>query len=246
MPRTQSLCTLGPQPTPQVDLVGEEQAAAIAAGISSINTDAAVLPTTRCAVDLRHILNTGIYSGSLRGPRGEAGEAAAGPVAGHQAGAAAEAAGGPAAAGAAHEHAHDHSGSGGCAVLGCSGAGPAHQHHLPPEVQVRTVSLVEAGAPLQLCALREWLDELLWEEERGPGRPDVLRVKALLWVAGSARKHICQGVHDIYDVVEGPAWAPGERRYSKLVFIGRRLRRTALEERLAACLAGGSAGEDAL
>ena len=120
---------------------------------------------------------------------------------------------------------------------GCSGSGPAHQHHLPASARVRTVSLVVEGRPLELGALRHWLDELLWEEERGEGRPDVFRIKALLWVAGSARKHICQAVHDIYDVVEGPAWAPGERRYSKLVFIGRRLDAAALEAQLQGCLA---------
>lgn len=46
-----------------------------------------------------------------------------------------------------------------------------------------------------------------------------------------------QGVHELYDVVEGPAWAPGEPRASKLVFIGRRLRRPALAADLQACLA---------
>ena len=46
-----------------------------------------------------------------------------------------------------------------------------------------------------------------------------------------------QGVHEIYDVVEGPQWQPGEPRGSKLVFIGRRLQRDALAAGLAACLA---------
>lgn len=46
-----------------------------------------------------------------------------------------------------------------------------------------------------------------------------------------------QGVHEIYDVVEGPEWRPGEARGSKLVFIGRRLRRDALAAGLHACLA---------
>lgn len=46
-----------------------------------------------------------------------------------------------------------------------------------------------------------------------------------------------QGVHEIYDVVEGPEWRPGEPCSSKLVFIGRRLRRDALAAGLKACLA---------
>lgn len=45
------------------------------------------------------------------------------------------------------------------------------------------------------------------------------------------------GVHEIYDIVEGPDWAAGEQRASKLVFIGRRLRRDALAADLAACQA---------
>ena len=45
-----------------------------------------------------------------------------------------------------------------------------------------------------------------------------------------------QGVHEIYDVVEGPEWRPGEPRGSKLVLIGRRLRRDALAAGLQACI----------
>jgi len=91
------------------------------------------------------------------------------------------------------------------------------------------------GAALDLPRLRHWLDTLLWEETAE--KLDLFRIKGLLHVAGSNHKHILQGVHELYDIVEGPEWAPGEPRASKLVFIGRRLRRDALAADLQACLA---------
>ena len=53
---------------------------------------------------------------------------------------------------------------------------------------------------------------------------------------------VATGVHDIYDVVEGPAWREGEARYSKLVFIGRGLDAAALEAQLRRCVAGAAEG----
>lgn len=122
----------------------------------------------------------------------------------------------------------------GC-LAGAEGHGPQYQCHLAEGSRVRTVSMVLRDRPLDLRSLRHWLDELLWEE-RSAQRADVFRVKALLWVAGSERKHVCQGVYDIYDVVEGAEWAEGETRCSKVVLIGRRLQKAELEAQLAGCL----------
>ena len=104
---------------------------------------------------------------------------------------------------------------------------------------------IELERPLGLPALRLWLDELLWERTAAA---DLFRVKGLLSVAGSDSKVVLQAVHEVYDVVEGPAWQPGERRRSKVVLIGRRLDRAALEAQLRACCppdgqaAGGGEG----
>lgn len=247
-----------------MDLVSQQQLEEIQQDIAAVNTEAAVLPCHRCEVDLKHILNTGIYSGTLSPPAtiaaaeetaAAAGAGAAAAAVGQSA-AAAAACGAVAAVAAAgppegdhQEHAHSaactHSHSEGEGPCAACGHAPLHQQGLDSSSRVCTVSLVLDLRPLDLTRLRHWLDELLWEE-RSAERPDVLRVKGLLWVAGSAggSKHICQGVFDIYDVVEGPAWLPGEGRYSKLVLIGRRLDRHALQRQLEGCLAEEEAAAD--
>ena len=50
--------------------------------------------------------------------------------------------------------------------------------------------------------------------------PRMLRYKGVLYMQGSERKVIFQGVHQLMGSDLGPAWAPGETKNSKLVFIG--------------------------
>ncbi|EFN58776.1 hypothetical protein CHLNCDRAFT_29783 [Chlorella variabilis] len=197
----------------KVDLAGEEQLARVEGTIRGMNAEAAILRCQRCEIDLARILNTGIYSAVMQG-------------------------------------------------LQAAGAEPGSGH----DSRVGTVTILLPGRPLDLPRLRHWLDALLWEQEQeqeqgqGQGQgsegaaagaaggaagaataaaaaPVIFRIKGLLHVEGSERKHILQGVHEIYDVVEGPAWAPGEDRRSKVVLIGRGLDRRALERGLHSCLA---------
>lgn len=154
-----------------------------------------------------------------------------------------------------HEH-HGFNGPGPHSSIDCSSS----QH----DSRVGTVTIRLPGRALLLPRLRHWLDMLLWDQggeadggaaAQGPstilaanradtgaaaaataGVPEIFRIKGLLHVSGSSRKHVLQGVHEIYDVVEGPEWAAAEQRGSKLVFIGRRLPREALQKGLEACL----------
>ncbi len=50
--------------------------------------------------------------------------------------------------------------------------------------------------------------------------PRMLRYKGVLNMQGTDRKVIFQGVHQLMGSDLGPAWAPGEQRTSKMVFIG--------------------------
>jgi G3E family GTPase len=50
--------------------------------------------------------------------------------------------------------------------------------------------------------------------------PRMLRYKGVLNMKGTERKVIFQGVHQLMGSDLGPAWAPGEQRSSKMVFIG--------------------------
>jgi G3E family GTPase len=66
--------------------------------------------------------------------------------------------------------------------------------------------------------------------------PKMLRYKGVLHMKGSDRKVIFQGVHQLMGSDLGPKWAPGEKKQSKLVFIGIDLPRDVLLQGLEQCL----------
>ena len=60
--------------------------------------------------------------------------------------------------------------------------------------------------------------------------------KGVLHMKGSDRKVVFQGVHQLMGSDLGPKWAPGERRQSKMVFIGVDLPKDILLQGLEGCL----------
>ena len=66
--------------------------------------------------------------------------------------------------------------------------------------------------------------------------PKMLRYKGVLNMKGTDRKVIFQGVHQLMGSDLGPKWAPGEKKGSKLVFIGIDLPRDVLLQGLEQCL----------
>jgi G3E family GTPase len=86
--------------------------------------------------------------------------------------------------------------------------------------------------PLDGERFNAWLSKLL--REKGA---DIFRSKGILSVAGVEARYVFQGVHMLIDGREDRAWAPGERRASDMVFIGRNLDRAGLEEGVRSCLA---------
>ena len=66
--------------------------------------------------------------------------------------------------------------------------------------------------------------------------PKMLRYKGVLFMKGSDRKVIFQGVHQMMGSDLGPKWAPGEKKASKLVFIGIDLPKEILLQGLEGCL----------
>ncbi len=67
--------------------------------------------------------------------------------------------------------------------------------------------------------------------------PKMLRYKGVLFMKGSERKVIFQGVHQLMGSDLGPKWMPGERKNSKMVFIGIDLPKEILMQGLESCLA---------
>jgi len=66
--------------------------------------------------------------------------------------------------------------------------------------------------------------------------PKLLRYKGVLFMKGSPKKVIFQGVHQLMGSDLGPAWAPGEKKNSKMVFIGIDLPRDIFLQGLEQCL----------
>jgi G3E family GTPase len=66
---------------------------------------------------------------------------------------------------------------------------------------------------------------------------DMLRYKGVLFISGSPRRQVLQGVHMVLAAEPGRPWSRDERPASTIVFIGRKLPREAIIKGLEACLA---------
>jgi G3E family GTPase len=67
--------------------------------------------------------------------------------------------------------------------------------------------------------------------------PDLLRYKGVLFMKGSDRQTVFQGVHMMMGADLGRRWQPGEKPSSKMVFIGRNLPKDMFIKGLEQCLA---------
>jgi G3E family GTPase len=117
-----------------------------------------------------------------------------------------------------HDHGHDehhHHGEGG------------HDHG----DDVKGVALT-LEKPIDGRKITQWLDLLL--QTKGP---DILRAKGIIDVAGEDKRLVFQAVHMILEGDLQREWREGERRYSRMVFIGRDLDEKALREGFEACAA---------
>jgi G3E family GTPase len=77
-----------------------------------------------------------------------------------------------------------------------------------------------------------WINDLVQNEG-----PSILRSKGILAFKGESKRFVFQGVHMILDGDLQRDWAPGERRRSKIVFIGRDLKQDIIRTGFLACAA---------
>ena len=104
-----------------------------------------------------------------------------------------------------HHHDHDHH---------------DHDHHgghAHEDQSIKGVALT-LDRPLDGQKVTRWLNEVL--QAQGP---DILRAKGILDVKGEDKRLVFQAVHMILDGELQREWKDGERRWSRLVFIGRNL-----------------------
>ena len=65
--------------------------------------------------------------------------------------------------------------------------------------------------------------------------PNILRCKGIVAFPGEPKRFVFQGVHMILDGDVQDDWKPGQKRNSKVVFIGRDLNEKAIREEFLAC-----------
>jgi len=119
-----------------------------------------------------------------------------------------------------HDHDHDHVHDEHC----------DHPHHHAHDDDVKSF-VFRADRAFNPAKLEDFLGAIV--QVYGP---KMLRYKGVLHMQGSDRKVVFQGVHQLMGSDLGPKWAPGERKGSKMVFIGVDLPRDILLQGLEQCL----------
>ena len=125
-----------------------------------------------------------------------------------------------------HAHEHDHEGHDHKPGEPCDQ--PHHHHAHDDDVKSFVFRSNKAFNPAKL---EDFLGSIV--QVYGPR---LLRYKGVLYMKGTERKVIFQGVHQLMGSDLGPAWGPAEKKGSKMVFIGLDLPRDILLQGLEQCL----------
>lgn len=122
-----------------------------------------------------------------------------------------------------HDHGHDHHDHE-------HGEHCDHPHHHAHDDDVKSF-VFRSKKPFSPAKLEDFLGAIV--QVYGP---KMLRYKGVLYMKGSDRKVVFQGVHQLMGSDLGPKWAPGEEKVSKMVFIGIDLPKEILLQGLEQCL----------
>jgi G3E family GTPase len=128
-----------------------------------------------------------------------------------------------------HEHDHDHEHGSGHGHDRDGDATAARRRHVHDDAIKAFV--FQSARPFDAEKLEETLSALV--QVYGP---DLLRYKGVLFVRGSGRRMILQGVHMLMGVDRGRSWERNESPASKLVFIGRNLPQEIFMQGLESCV----------
>lgn len=120
-----------------------------------------------------------------------------------------------------HHHDHDHEHGEHC----------DHPHHHHHDDDVKSF-VFRSDKPFNPAKLEDFLGAIV--QVYGP---KMLRYKGVLNMKGTDKKVIFQGVHQMMGSDLGPKWMPGEKKQSKMVFIGIDLPKDVLLQGLEGCLA---------
>jgi len=103
-----------------------------------------------------------------------------------------------------------------------------HDHDHEHDSSIASVSL-RMEKPIDPTKFENWMADL-----RANKGPDLLRYKGILDMAGANAKLAIQGVHMMMEGSDLAPWKAGEKRESRLVFIGRNLDEKTLRDGFAA------------
>jgi G3E family GTPase len=119
-----------------------------------------------------------------------------------------------------HDQGHDH------------GQGDDHHHPHHHHDDAIKAFVFQSAKPFDPAKLEEYMGALTQVYGQ-----DMLRYKGVLFMNGSPRRMILQGVHMLMGADVGRPWGRDEKPGSKMVFIGRNLPKDAILKGLEACLA---------
>jgi G3E family GTPase len=118
-----------------------------------------------------------------------------------------------------HDHDHDHDGH---------DHGHHHHHHHDDAIKA---FVFQSKRPFDPAKLEDYLGALTQVYGQ-----DMLRYKGVLFMDGTHRRMIFQGVHMLMGADVGRPWGKDEKPSSKIIFIGRNLPQEAILKGLEACL----------
>ena len=199
----------------KTDLVNDDELRQVEATIRAINPTARIHRTTRAGIALDEILDRGAFDlkrvladdPHFLDAHDHDHDHACGPDCDHD-----------------HHHHHDHD----------------HHHHdhdhdhgaVSPihDVTVKSVSL--RGGDMDPKKFFPWIEKITQMEG-----PNILRLKGIIAIKDDPDRYVLQGVHMIIEGDHQRAWKDGEKRESRLVFIGRELDAERLTRSFEACQA---------
>ncbi|CDZ70321.1 Cobalamin synthesis protein P47K [Neorhizobium galegae bv. orientalis] len=206
----------------KTDLVSPEELAIIEDVVRAINPTARVYKTTRSGVDLARVLDQGAFNleralendphfldqghdDHVCGPDCDHGHDHHDHDHDHH----------------AHDHDHDH-----------HDHDHHHHHHgeMSPihDVTVKSISL--RGGEMNPERFFPWIQKITQTDG-----PSILRLKGIIAFKGDEERYVVQGVHMIVEGDHQRPWKDGEKRESRLVFIGRDLDVDKIEKSFRAC-----------
>ena len=221
----------------KTDLVSPEELARIEATVRAINPSARIHRAERSKVDLTKVLNQGAFNlerALENDPHfldHDHPDHVCGPDCDHDHGHHHHDHGHD-----HHDHAHDHGHDHHDHDHEC-GPGCTHDHHhhdhrgeMAPIHDVTVTSISLRGGEMNPDRFFPWIQKVTQTDG-----PNILRLKGIIAFKGDDERYVVQGVHMIVEGDHQRPWKDGEKRESRLVFIGRDLDREKLEKSFKAC-----------